>query len=127
MTGFANFDFPLSRITIGSLEDIGYDVSYSAADRFTAQDLGTCQCRRRLLKGGTETVHNGTDEHSSRRRKLSSEGYEAAVKFGREILREGTLERLMDVPNMEYFGDRMVVVYYLEDDRVHDVMVWNEE
>lgn len=33
---------PLSRITIGALEDIGYGVDYDAAVEFTIDDLGTC-------------------------------------------------------------------------------------
>ena len=34
MTGFATGDLALSRLTVGTLEDIGYEVNYSAADDY---------------------------------------------------------------------------------------------
>ena len=51
MTGqLSNSVNPLSRITIGSLEDMGYVVDYSSADPFGATGLGPgCTCRRRDL------------------------------------------------------------------------------
>ena len=45
MTGvkeYKNTSMPLSRITIGSLQDMGYEVDYSLADPFTIADLGVC-------------------------------------------------------------------------------------
>jgi hypothetical protein len=36
---------PLSRVTIGSLEDLGYTVDYSAADSYTTFNQ-TCKCNR---------------------------------------------------------------------------------
>jgi hypothetical protein len=36
MTGFLNMGLnPLSRLTVGSLEDLGYAVNYTAADPYT--------------------------------------------------------------------------------------------
>ena len=34
MTGYADDDLPLSRVTVGALEDLGYTVRYAAADPF---------------------------------------------------------------------------------------------
>jgi hypothetical protein len=34
MTGYANGDMPISRVTVGALEDLGYRVDYSQADTF---------------------------------------------------------------------------------------------
>lgn len=34
MTGFANGDMSISRMTVGALEDLGYTVDYSQADRY---------------------------------------------------------------------------------------------
>jgi Leishmanolysin len=52
MTGFANpgATNPLSRITIGSLDDMGYDVDYTRADPYGAANLNSaCRCGRRGL------------------------------------------------------------------------------
>ena len=45
MTGFSSGSLPMSRVTVGSLEDLGYVVNYGAADAFTSNDLGAvCRC-----------------------------------------------------------------------------------
>lgn len=40
MTGFASGKMPLSRITVGALEDLGYAVDYAAADPFPFDAFG---------------------------------------------------------------------------------------
>ena len=45
MTGFSTGSLPLSRITVASLEDMGYVVDYDAADAYTVADLdSSCVC-----------------------------------------------------------------------------------
>lgn len=45
MTGYSTGELPLSRTTVASLEDIGYEVDYSAADPFPITSLGSsCVC-----------------------------------------------------------------------------------
>jgi len=45
MTGYATGTLPLSRITVGGLEDLGYQVNYAAADPFPQTSLNkTCIC-----------------------------------------------------------------------------------
>ena len=34
MTGYTDRNMPVSRLTIGALEDLGYTVNYAAADPF---------------------------------------------------------------------------------------------
>jgi hypothetical protein len=47
MTGWANSGtLPLSRVTIGSLQDIGYAVNYAAADLFTPSASGLAAGRQ---------------------------------------------------------------------------------
>lgn len=137
MTGYASQPFQLSRITIASLEDLGYQVSYRTADRLTSRDLGSCSCSRRQLRGGSENAtsvahndNNNTNEEKEEikpRRRLSDEGYEEAVRYGRQILSEHSAERWTETEGYEYWGNRVVLVYYLEDDEVHDVIVWGGE
>jgi hypothetical protein len=45
MTGFATGGLEISRMTVGSLEDIGYEVDYSQADAFPVENLDpSCVC-----------------------------------------------------------------------------------
>ena len=39
MTGFATGTLPMSKVTIGTLDDLGYTVNYGASDAFSAADL----------------------------------------------------------------------------------------
>lgn len=55
MTGVASEGLEISRITVGALEDIGYDVDYSAADPFPVEKLSSscvCKVSPRLIRGG---------------------------------------------------------------------------
>ena len=54
MTGFLTsfFESPLSRITVGGLEDLGFTVNYDNADDFTLADVNNSCCNpRRRLRG----------------------------------------------------------------------------
>lgn len=52
MTGFLSAgDNPISSITIGGLQDLGYEVSYATADPFTSADLGGTCCNGSLVSG----------------------------------------------------------------------------
>ncbi len=56
MTGFkeaANVSMPLSRLTVASLEDIGYEVSYASVDRYVLPDC-TPKCERLLSPNSFE-------------------------------------------------------------------------
>ena len=44
MTGYNTGTLPISRITVATLEDLGYGVDYGAADPFPASMLGPCRC-----------------------------------------------------------------------------------
>lgn len=115
MTGFINSrgDNPLSKMTIGSLQDLGYkSVNYAKADTYKISDVNNkCICNRRLLQqeqqqlkvNSTSNINtdvfvvplqshggisNGTSNVQSRHRKLSEEGLRIAVKYGRSMLKQ---------------------------------------
>ena len=131
MTGTLNFEAnPLSRVTIGSLQDMGYEVSYSSADEFTRADLnGTdpiCVCnrrderqRRRLWDGehGDVVALGG---HRSRRAtaKMSVELREYAINQGLKILEQSSGGGSMGGrdSNAVYVGDKVVAVVVKDAD-----------
>jgi hypothetical protein len=132
MTGTINFggNNPLSRITVGSLEDLGYtNLDYSAADTYTAADLGNeCDCRRRSLTEITSPLLRSlvkplVDE--PRRKLISEETRQYAYEKGLKVLQQdptnaasvfGSLlnstasTNSLDSEDALYVGDRMVSV-----------------
>jgi hypothetical protein len=116
-------DSPISRITIGWLDDLGYDVNYTRADPFTSKQLGTiagCNCnsqrqgqrnlwnynndndrtnarsvgRRTNSTATTIADHHYTMRyHQQRPRTLSVDGYNAAIASGMAYLQEKRMER----------------------------------
>jgi Leishmanolysin len=96
MTGYATGTMPISRLTVATLQDIGYTVSYAAADPFTVANLNpTCVCNarnlrdRQLLKIVKPIDTTGMPSSSSRKRKLSNSGFQKAREFGKKILVRG--------------------------------------
>ena len=131
MTGFLfSSNLPLSRITIGSLLDMGYQVDFSVADNFTAQDLGICPpCtdqRRRLDAPyvGTRQLLVGDNISSSQ---LSESMREYATDYGRSILnREASLlgPRLdYERDGIGFAGSTVVAVVVQDGDAVFSVVV----
>ncbi len=140
---------PLSRVTVGWANDIGYEVNYDAADPFDSSQLGTvagCNCNRRLLSTtsnhshvrylgnhasltssqGTSSQHRGTQQIPQ----LSAEGYKTAMESGltylyERIIQQGNLNLNDTLPdsNAMYVGDQFVWVYMLESDHVFSVLV----
>jgi Leishmanolysin len=142
-TGVQNF---LSRITIASLEDLGYSVSYSTADAFRASNLGPgCSCRRRGL-GETSssardddtwqrinTTSTSSSSSPSRRRRLSDEMYQYAQEQGQWYLNSqpslpvAVMADLND-KGVRYVGDQYVsVIVRDEDGGIFDVEVYKEK
>ena len=75
---------PLSRITIASLDELGYDVDYDQADAYPASLLDpSCSCNRRLNEG---------PHFSNIGKKRRTEAQEAAtlvaIEYGKECLRK---------------------------------------
>lgn len=66
MTGFASKQgMPLSRMTVGALEDLGYTVDYGAADSFPASRLNaSCRCNNILDGDGGKAIGGTTEENN---------------------------------------------------------------
>jgi Leishmanolysin len=137
MTGFLNSGLnPLSRISIATLADLGYTVDYSSAESYGRSGvLSSCLCNRRSLSDSTmrrKTHQLGTSLPSTKRRSLSDEGYQQAVDYGNNILKnrkpkktsftfkDGINEISDDVV---YVGDKLVVVFMEEGGAFFDVVV----
>ena len=110
MTPFTNADMKLSRLTVATLEDLGYLVNYNGADRFSASDLPrSCRCNRRLGGGGDSAL----GARPPTQRKLSAAevaSKSAALTFGQEVLRESNAEQATgDLRNV---GSEIISVFY---------------
>jgi hypothetical protein len=136
MTGFANATNRLSRITIASLEDLGYDVNYTNADSYTADNLNpNCRCRRR--RNLNDMIHGETYQFdyqipSEQRRQLSDDAHDMATSYGKKILSDRQTSGSLFVnnsfligtnPDIQYVGDKVIVVFVIEDDNIFDVTV----
>jgi hypothetical protein len=131
MTGYAtNGTNPLSRITVGSLEDTGYSVDYSRADPFGAENLNSaCLCRRPGL-GFLPRKSQGSARGSSgsgQRRNLGSVARLEAIAYGQKVLEEKQQAMSSSLRNgnskWTYVGDQRVVVMYHDGDKINDIVV----
>ena len=137
MTGYASNtgNDPISLITIGTLDDMGYSVNYEVSDPYTVPipiDCGAAS-RRRLstaetntnLKGGFMNWNRGVRHISQDGRilsegaTLSQEGYELATAHGKQFLANSKKQR----PNHEqgnavFVGHMHTDVWYKEGDTI---------
>lgn len=138
MTGTLNVnENPLSRMTIASLADIGYEVSYDNADDYAADQLNqtdsTCYCKRRLknrnLMGGGEgnvfairNQKNNTQYNEG----LPPEIYELAMERGRKILKENSYAAShMSEGEDNYVSGNWVSVIWIYEEILYSVIVTN--
>lgn len=120
MTVYPNFDgVLLSKLTIAGLEDIGYAVDYDMADAYDGSDTTCC------LTGATPVATQGGETSA-----LSEEGIAAATAYGQSILNERKhffaddhMESQPLATGLRYVGDHALVVFYVENGRVHEVFV----
>jgi len=121
---------PLSRITVGSLFDLGYTVDMRAADAFTIANLGSCgsfcpAARRRHLRVPEHLI---SSEKDSRRRKLSDKGMVAVKEYAKDKFEKMRLAQPMDLPDgVDYVGDKLIEVFYEEDGIIHDVRLTSDD
>jgi len=131
MTGtLGSGDNPLSRVTVGSLEDMGYVVDYTSADPFTAADLGPgCTCRRRNLRNRQqgEVFLLGSDSREHRRdlqEPLSEELRKYAIQAGLKILDESAdFAGRTSYGDAIYVGDKAVSIIMLQGKQLYSVVV----
>lgn len=108
MTGFLSASNPVSRVTIGSLQDIGFEVDYSVADEYGSSNLGICSCQNN---------NRNLRFNAKPKRKLSQEMHDYATECGRDMLKKNAAKHaeMDDTPDAVYFGDKMMFVY-VEDE-----------
>lgn len=122
---------PLSRISIASLADLGYQVSYTSADSYTQKDMNpSCVCsgkrgRQLRWKNVTATLIQGNPQQ---RRQLSADAHAEAVQFGQNILAQTKLPTSVrsssrSGSDLYFIGNREVVVYVEEAGSFFDVVV----
>jgi hypothetical protein len=119
----------LSKVTIGSMEDLGYKVDYTTADPYTVADINVnclflCPARN-LVEGGQAQESHPVDNirRHSRRLTLSLAGYNNAVNYGRSVLKQAAQLEGVPMPGMKYIGADSVYVLYMEDKVVYSVFV----
>ena len=141
MTGFSTGALEMSRVTVGGLEDIGYEVDYGGADAYDASLMdSSCKCsafkkltwRNFGSFGRTRYVGNHLDSGErklSMRRKLSEAGRQTAVAYGQQHLKEmrKRKESLPESTKFRYIGDKFVSVLYAEEGEIYAVEVWGDE
>jgi len=131
MTGYlSGTSQPLSRITIGSLKDLGYSVDYSVADPFGSSDLDTCPvCGTRKLSvldhphGETRQLGiRGMKQH----RKLSPTIRQSAIEEGLKFLQSAATKSAAP-EGFEYIGDQIVSVIVVDEGNIFSVVVKSDE
>jgi Leishmanolysin len=120
MTGFSNpgVSNPLSKVTVGSFEDVGYTVDYVAAEAFGTENVAPqCLCNGRRERGARGLGQSG------HRRHLSNEMRQYAIEYGQEFMAE-RWSSLGEV-NSETVrvGGEMVFVLVQDGDEKYDVAV----
>jgi hypothetical protein len=146
MTGFVDQGVnPLSRITVASLEDIGYTVDYTNVDRYNASDINpSCLCKRRRTlvdMNHGETHQLGLRMPGAQRRKLSDELYNVAVAYGKDKLvekqnQQNSFGSLFDrynnststakSPSVKFATNDVIAVFVIENGTIFDVVVRSE-
>jgi hypothetical protein len=124
MTGFRTGGTPLSRITIGSLFDLGYTVNFEAADPFTVADLGSCgsfcpAAGHRHLRKTDQLI---SPKMGAIDRKLSDEGMAIMKEYAKVKLAKMKSAAPMDLPDgVEYVGDKFIDIIYEENGNIHAI------
>lgn len=151
MTGYASGGLEMSRMTIAGLEDLGYEVDYSKANTFSADQLNSaCRCNGarnvQFLDSGRDRMVDNNKSHLTssgwtkflnsiftsdqrdhpkrrrQRRRLSATGYNVALEYGRSQLRARSAKAI--ISNSTIVGGNFYIsVLYMEDDEVYSIQV----
>lgn len=118
----------LSKITIGSLQDLGYVVDYSKADAFGKANLNpgcTCKPRSLISLEHGEAHLLGLDDPNTLRRVLSNDAYQAAVNYGRSLMKNKTLPLNVarEDNGVTFVGDKVVSVFVNDGGKFFSVVV----
>jgi Leishmanolysin len=121
MTGFSNpgVSNPLSTITVGSLEDVGYTVDYFAAEPFGTENVAP-QC---LCNGRRARRVRGLGQEGGRGRHLSDEMRQYAIDYGQEFMAERWSSLGKVNSETVHVEGEMVFVLVQDGDEKYDVAV----
>jgi hypothetical protein len=106
----------ISRITLGSLEDLGYVVNYTAADAYGIDNIGNCGCNHAVRR--TSVNNNANQKTTCHQGKV----YDSAIFHGRKMLRKmqehhvAQSGRALLSSDIEFVGHKRVTVAYVHDD-----------
>lgn len=120
MTGYLSNDNPLSRITVATLDDLGYSVDYGAAAPFSARDVSSRCCNpRRTLRG--EDIER--DLFLDRLPELGLDLIRKAANEAFNVLSTLRKNGPSFVPEgVEYVGgDRITLFVFDEEDNIRDL------
>lgn len=120
MTGFSDVGMVLSKLTIGTLADMGYSVDYSQAEPFDLS--GPCCSSQRFLRGASDRI-------GSSRRRLTPENEAMAMSYGKaELQKMRELQNeLARLPSTTLGIIGSITVYVQQDGHVIDVDVFSDE
>ncbi len=109
---------PVSRVTIGALEDLGYTVDYSKADNYGTSDVAaSCRCSEPSSRALIRKVSSQSE------RKLSSSGFDAAVSYGKELIRKhhSSMRQESELVDTDYALGNVAVVLVYENGELFSV------
>jgi hypothetical protein len=131
-------DSKLTRLSVGWLEDIGYQVTYDQVETFVLAPNCKCNKRnRRFVRHLGPMELNGalhSNATSAPTRKLSLEGYNAAMAAGLSHLNDmhkrhketASSARASETGGIQFVGDKVVSVMYMEEGTMYCIIVRRE-
>jgi hypothetical protein len=129
MTGYVERgqSMPLSRLTIASLQDMGYGVNLNAADEFSKDRLGNCgnycpEARRQLRVGRKVNIM------AKKNGQVSEEGHATILEAAAKEMQKAHAVRPHDLPDgMTYVADQFITVYIEEGGKVkEETVTWED-
>ena len=113
----------LSAVTIGAMEDLGYQVDYDEADLYGFDKLDK-KCSKDVCKKQKRFLGVRGSAWSDRNLNEDSEAKKEAEKKGKDYMKKLSKERPMEDPEgLSYVGDKLVVVLYEENDAIRSLVV----
>jgi Leishmanolysin len=128
MTPAASGSLPISRLTVAALEDLGFEVDYSAAQAFPATQLSSsCRCNNRVRRQLHDVDLEDEEETMNGPRRLSEEGWQSALQYGRTIIAENQKNMNLFPGEIPDLGTERIYVLYEENGVVHNIMVTSKD
>jgi Leishmanolysin len=132
---------PLSRITVGTLHDMGYEVDYSKADPFSKSDLAAlCKCAGRRMRNKERNLMDmkhgevflvasvsRNQASSSTLERLCDTAKAMAIETGLKYFQTKAKTSEVDDPEITYVAHKVASVLILEKGKIFSVLVRQPE